>query len=84
MNNTSIVTRSQQATPVREYVGHAWVNTFKQKDGTETKFVNLKFDRGVTALSISDNTRLELWPNNRKREGKQDADFNVRIVQFAA
>ena len=81
---SNLVERTARAVPVREYVGKAWLNVIdKEGELKGRKFINVKFDRGVTQLKITDNVRLELWPNNSMREGKKDADFNVRVIQFA-
>ena len=75
--------------PVREYIGKAWKNKVPARAGVAPElvgreFISVKFDRqrNGSQLPIADNIRLELWHNNSKREGKIDADFNVRVVSF--
>ena len=70
------------AKPVREYVGRAWFNNIKTGDNAGKQMLNLRFDRGVTAIKITPNTVLELWPNN-KREGRRDADMRVSVAELS-
>ena len=57
----------------RAFIGKAWKH---EKDGAEYLSVSLNRDLGEVALKSND--RMLLWPN-KKREGKQDADYNLSI-----
>ncbi len=67
------VASTQQSATKPVYIGKAWKNT--SKNGKE--FMRLTINRGM-ALKFNAGDRMELWPN-KKREGKQDADFQVLI-----
>lgn len=66
----------------REFVGRGWINTV-QKEGKAhgMQFINVRFDNGVQAIADLDKKGvvMQLWPN-KKREGKQDADYRVSLV----
>lgn len=64
-----------------EFVGSAWENEVKEGAYKGTKFLSLKLDRGVS-LTLTDTDRISLFPN-KKREGRQDADYRAS-VQVAA
>jgi uncharacterized protein (DUF736 family) len=60
----------------REFIGRAWENTSK-KDGT--RYLRCVIDRNITKLDLTPETPFVLWPN-KKREGKQDADFRISLI----
>jgi uncharacterized protein (DUF736 family) len=60
----------------REFIGRAWENTSK-KDGTT--YFRCVIDRNITKLNLTPETPFILWPN-KKREGKQDADFRISLI----
>lgn len=69
---------NQRANVQREFIGRAWINEVKKEGSNQgTKFLNLKIDRGID-LTLVGGDSLTLWPN-KKREGKQDADFRVSV-----
>lgn len=58
---------------VVQFVGKVWKNTTK----TGKEYMRLTIDRGMS-LSLIGKDSIELWPN-KKREGKQDADFRASV-----
>jgi len=67
----------------REFIGKAWLNKVLKGDHEGTEYINLTLDNNIQEVVIEKGNRLLLWPNE-KREGKQDADFRVSLVQTAA
>ena len=73
------VTRNEKADNklTRDFIGKAWNNTSKVKG---IPYIRLTLDSNVSEVVLTPKTRLELWPN-KKREGKQDADFRLTIAE---
>lgn len=71
------VNSAQDAQTKRVFIGRAWANKVKQGERAGTEFLSLRIDRGVD-VSLTTGDQITLWPN-RKREGKQDADFRASI-----
>lgn len=67
----------------RTFVGKAWINTVKQGDFVGTQFINLTLDRDVHSVVLQQGIKVQLWPN-KKREGKNDADYRVSILEPVA
>lgn len=76
------------------YVGRAWVNTKKDAEGKVlSSFINISIDKSytdkdgkrhdITAIELKPGMKIQLWPN-KKREGKQDADLRLSIVETVA
>ena len=76
------VERAAKAPVVREFIGRAWVNTVKTGELAGQNVLNLRFDRGVTGITVTPETHIELWPN-AKRAGKRDADYRASVVVSA-
>lgn len=78
------VTRDEQAVE-REFIGRAWKNIVKKEDSEYkgVEFINLTLDQGIQEVVMKKGNRLQLWPN-KKREGKQDADYRVSLLQEVA
>lgn len=64
-----------------EFVGKGWVNTIN-KPGSKyhgERFLNITLDSDVKEITVKKGQRLQLW-HNKKREGKNDADYRLSIV----
>ena len=67
----------------RDFIGKAWLNKVLKGEHEGTEYINLTLDNNIQEVTIEKGNRLLLWPNE-KREGKQDADFRVSLLQTAA
>lgn len=76
--NKAPVSRSQSANMKRIFIGSCWKNLVR-KDGKNSgvEFLNLRLSRGVE-ITLSESDQITLWPN-KKREGRQDADYRASI-----
>ncbi len=78
----SVVTAAKPAT-VREFIGRAWLNTVQKEGPNKGKeFINISIDRSIAKVELKPGMTIQLWPNT-KREGKQDADFRLSVVEAA-
>lgn len=65
-----------------EFVGRGWVNTAGENSKMAgTEYINIVFDKGIAAIEGLDNpsVKYHLYPN-KKRSGKQDADYRLVVL----
>jgi len=78
MSTTTIERDEKQATK-REFVGRVWLNEVREGEHKGKKFFNVRIDRAVTKLVLTPESKIQMW-ENKKREGKQDADYRMSII----
>ena len=62
------------------FIGKAWKNVTKNGKHVGTEYLNITLDRDIDEVVMKKGNRIMLWPNT-KREGKQDADFRVSLIE---
>lgn len=78
------VTPAPETKTNRTFVGRAWVNIKKDAEGKAiSSFINISIDKSVSLVELKPGMKIQLWPN-KKREGKQDADLRLSIVEAVA
>jgi len=84
LNSMSAVKRNAQASNEREFIGKAWINEVtKEGPHKGVEYVNVTLDQDIDKVEMLKGSKLLLWPNE-KREGKQDADYRVSLIQPTA
>lgn len=70
-------------TQERSFIGRAWVNTVQKEGPNKGKeFISISIDNTIASVMLKPGMTIQLWPN-QKREGKQDADYRLSVVEVA-
>jgi hypothetical protein len=75
----SITKTNAKPETTRDFVGRAWENEAKLKDGSTVTFLNITIDRDIQLDGITSAHKFQLWPN-AKRDGKKDADWRLSLI----
>jgi hypothetical protein len=76
-----IIRNPQNTAPRFVQVGRAWKN--QGAEGTKNagvEYMTIALEQDLDRLVLEKGEALQLWPNNQRREGRNDAHYRVVAV----
>ena len=84
MSVAKLATQPVATQPTREFIGRAWKNVVAKEGPNKGKeFINVRIDNRFAEITLKPGMSIQLWPNTT-REGRQDADYRLSVVEAAA
>lgn len=83
MSSVKLAEKPATQAQTRTFIGRAWKNLVKKEGPNKGKeFINVLLDQSIAEVLLKPGMAIQLWPN-QKREGRQDADYRLSIVEAA-